>query len=148
MRTVLLFTDTDDGRKVILNHSKDVTILREKRNYEAFIVVRFPIGKVNMEAFELRNHDRLGVGFDMVQTNSHIEFFFFDCITFTLNMSNLEKIGLFKVTQRRIPNHEDHYAYYMNAQGLQQWTYNGLFMTLQWLAEKAKNKRIDKKERN
>lgn len=146
MKTILLFTESSDKRKVILTHDKDVQISRETRNEIDYIVLRFPTEKVIFDEFKLRGNDVLGVGFAARTNGNETEVSFFDRVTFTWNLTNLEDIGLLRVTQRHIPDNEDFYAYYINAKGVNQWGYNALFMTLQWLREQYKKKQQRKKE--
>lgn len=145
MKTVFLFNESDFGRKVLLKHDKCVTFSRESRNETPYIVIRFPTGYVNMDAFNLRSEHYLSSGFSMHTSENETELLFYDQVTFTWVLKDLEALGLFRVTQRHIPNEEDVYAYYIDAKGIRQWGYNAFFMSLQWLIEQ-KRKMKEKKE--
>lgn len=145
MKTILLYDESDFGRKVLLKHDKCVTFSRESRNETPYIVIRFPKGYVNMADYQLDATRRWNCGFEMDSTEDETCLYFFDNITFTWYIRALADIRLFRVALRHIPNEDDFYAYYIDAKGIKQWGYNTFFMSLQWLIEQ-KRKKKEKKE--
>lgn len=147
MKTSLLFTESAQKQQVILTHDKDVKISKEVHEDTPYIVIRFPNGKVNMNDFNLRSDRWLSSGFKMHLSEKETELFFFDELTFAWTLPAFKNVGLFKVTQRHIPDQEEYFAYYIDAKGIKQWSYNAIFMSVQWLLEQRK-KRKNQKERN
>lgn len=161
MKTILCFTEDYEKRKVILRHDKDIRICKEARKAHIelmdgcgnpiekmeYIVIRFPKMKgIDLRSLKMNSHDRWGTGFHMNDLGDEIEILFYNRITFVNKIYALRDAGLFKVTQRRIPDKEkgEIFCFYINAKGIKEYAYNAFGLLIEFLVQFLKKK---KKER-
>ncbi|WCK57587.1 hypothetical protein PP175_26340 (plasmid) [Aneurinibacillus sp. Ricciae_BoGa-3] len=148
MNTVLMFTESSDKQKVIIKHPKDVQITIETRNdpYEwqdsegkriekrEFVVIRYPKTKeIDLSKVAKTYKDRVVSGFHVQQMIEYVEVLLYKQITFTWNLFALEEAGLFRVSQRMIPDKEqgEYFPCYINPRGLKEVSYDVFFGLLQ-----------------
>ncbi|WCF11531.1 hypothetical protein NDS46_31735 (plasmid) [Paenibacillus thiaminolyticus] len=135
MKTTLIFSDSDQKRKVTLRHPKDIRIFRgvrddhlEWRDREgnviksrSFIVIQVPWKmRIDLTSFRLSWHERTTLGYRLDERGDFMEVLFYDRITFTWHMYSLEEYGLFKASQRIIPDFKRHgelFSCYINPRG-------------------------------
>jgi hypothetical protein len=158
MKTILCFTEDYEKRKVILRHDKDVRIFKEVRkahleltdgkgnpieNIE-YIVIRFPkTKKIDLGSLKMNSHDRWVTGFQMNDLGDEMELLFYNRITFVNKIYALRNAGLFKVTQRRIPDKEkgEIFYFYINAKGIKEYAYNAFGLLIEFLVQSLKKKK-------
>lgn len=149
MKTIFTFTESIDKRKIILKHDKDVKIYRETRKdhiewtdgdgnpieNREYIVIRYPKNKkIYLNKWEPTYNDKFSIGFVLNELEDEIELLFYDRVTFGWRIYEIEETGLFKVQQRVIPDWKEYgevFPCYINARGIQEWTYNIFFGLLQ-----------------
>lgn len=149
MKTILLFTDASEHRKVILKHKRDIHIYREVRedHFEwmdadgnviknrSFIVIRVPKKRnVDFSEYKLNRYDRMTLGFRIEDHENYVEVLLYDRFTFTWNVYEFEKFGIFKVSQRVIPDFKRHgelFPCYINPRGVWETAYDLFFGVLQ-----------------
>lgn len=147
MKTILKFEECDTSKEtVILRHRKDVQIYKEVRKFHTpwkgydvfedrkYIVIRFPKSKqVDLSKIESIK-DRISLGLLITELDEEIEILMYDQFTFTWRIRVFEDAGLFKVSQRRIPNWEEYgelFPVYLNARGIKEISYNVLFILIE-----------------
>lgn len=149
MKTIFSFTESLSKQKVILKHSKDVKIYKETRKdhiewkdaegnhliNRRYIVIRYPKTKVlDWSQWKTDNDDRYDLGFLMNHVGEEIELLLYDRFTFTWRLYELERVGLFRVSQRVIPDWKEWgelFPCYINSRGIKEWTYNIIFGMIQ-----------------
>lgn len=147
MKTVLHFQE--EGRKIIFKHKPDIKIYRDIREDQyawedadgniirerQFIVIKLPkFKKEVLSQLKWNKHDRLFLGYQIREFEDWIEVLFYDRNSFFSAIYELEKLNLFKVTQRTIPdftNNGTMFPTYINARGIWQVTYNVIFGILE-----------------
>lgn len=148
MKTVFEFEESISKEKVILRHPKDVEITKETRKDHiewtdsegnkitdrAYIVIRFPKTKpVDWTKWTRKKQDDWHLGYKRNDSEDMTELLFYDQITFSWVVRQLEDMGLLKVTQRMMLNWRKGYLFpcYINARGIGQISYNLMTMLLQ-----------------
>lgn len=161
MKTKFIFEDMIDKRKLIIKHDKKIKITREIRSdpfgwfdeYDnpvkesKFIVIKIPKEK----AIDIKKLTKkikssaaspAGLGFQFFDFDRHYELLFYDSITLLWIIHHLEREGLFKITERVVPEYKDSegdlFSFYINARNIGQTSYNAIFMLLQYLILKFK----------
>lgn len=173
LKTVFKFTESISKQTAIIKHDNDVKIYREirkdhiewedgegnpliNRNY---IVIRYPKKKnVDLTKWKRKADDRYSIGFVLNELEDEIELLFYDRVTFSWRLDELEKTGLLTATQRVIPDWNEFgelFPCYINAKGCKQISYNVIFCLLQlpfmlysdW-SENKRNKKIQNQIKN
>lgn len=151
MKTILKFEECYDSKQtVIFRHDKDVQIYKETRRDHLqwkdmngnlienvnYIVICFPKSKqVDISLIKnIKAKDKITLGLLINERDEDVEILMYDQLTFTWRIQVLEKAGLFKVSQRSIPNWEENgelFPCYINAKGIKEISYNVLSILIQ-----------------
>lgn len=149
MKTILVFNESTEKRKVILKHKRDIRVYREQRadhiewedaegnriETRSFIVIRVPKDRgIDFYTYRLKKYDRATLGFRISDHEDYVEILFYDRVTFAWNMYDFEVYGLFRASQRMIPDFEEHgeiFPCYINPRGLWEVGYDLFFGLLQ-----------------
>lgn len=152
-KTVLYYTEAlYDKRKIILKHNDKIKIIRETRMnpYEwrteygkvmedevELIVITIP-KEINIDFDELSKslgRRKFDIGYKFYDKGHYTEVILSDMFTFWWELNKFEKAGMFKATQRVIPNKEtgEFFPYYINAKRFYQKLYNFVFILLEEL---------------
>ena len=141
MKTTLFFLESvQDNREVVLRHSKDVhisTIYKEdpfpwengegiKITHRSYICIAYPSLMIEPKDIKLSTWDKRWNGYEYKEENGYTMLFFYYHHTFLTILYDLERTGLFRVTQRHLPSSygDDMFKFYMNPHSPYQWSYN------------------------
>lgn len=144
MKTIFEFKEFTGKQKVILRHENEVEIFKENRKdhmewtdssgnkiiNREYIVVRFPKTRnVDWSKWTERRQDDWHFGYQKIETDDRVELLFYDQITFSWIVTQLEDMGLLRATQRMMRDWKtgDIFPCYINAHGVWQVSYNIFF---------------------
>ena len=140
-KTIISIHNAYEPRKLILTHSKDISVTRETRPdphpaldnednpilEQRYLVIRFP-KSLSLPPFKPTYDDKWGAGYQENDLGDEVEWVFYDRASFYTVAYRLEDMGIFRLTQRVIPDKEKVlFPHYINANTFRQFNYNLFF---------------------
>ncbi|WPS85272.1 hypothetical protein SMD22_01205 (plasmid) [Brevibacillus halotolerans] len=152
MKTIFWFKEEIHKRKITLRHPKNIFVGKEIRNdhlkwtdvhgkvktERSYIVIRIPTSTgLKPPSFEMDYNQRISTGYLVNELNDYFEILLYDRVTFGSYVYELEKMKIFRVSQKIFPDPEAFESFgelfpcYFKPRGMWQWLFNIFFGLLQ-----------------